>query len=132
MREALWPRTDLSQHHSDIEAWLTDPGGNIALIARSETGQPVGFAEASLRRDYVNGTKSSPVAFLEAIYVEPVLRRTGVARLLVQAIERWAGLQGCSEFASDALIANTASHQMHEALGFVETQRVVFFRKLLD
>jgi aminoglycoside 6'-N-acetyltransferase I len=34
---------------------------------------------------------------------------------------------GCTELALDALIENTGSHAMHEALGFVETERVVYF-----
>jgi aminoglycoside 6'-N-acetyltransferase I len=38
---------------------------------------------------------------------------------------------GCSELASDARLENSASHAMHRALGFSETQRVVYFRKAL-
>jgi aminoglycoside 6'-N-acetyltransferase I len=34
--------------------------------------------------------------------------------------------------ASDAFLDNSASHQMHGALGFSETERVVYFRKSLD
>ena len=84
-----------------------------------------------MRHDYVNGTRTSPVAFLEGIYVEPDHRGTGVARMLVMGVEAWGRQQGCSELASDTGIDNVVSQQMHEALGFSETQRVVFFRKLL-
>jgi aminoglycoside 6'-N-acetyltransferase I len=132
MRQALWPRSDTGIHRADIDAWLVDPRGSIMLIARTDSGSAVGFAEASLRHDYVNGTSSSPVAFLEGIYVDPSLRRTGIARLLVNAVESWARKEGCSEMASDADIANIGSQQMHEAVGFAETQRVVFFRKSLS
>lgn len=38
---------------------------------------------------------------------------------------------GCGELASDAPLENAASHAMHHALGFVETERVVFFKKAL-
>jgi aminoglycoside 6'-N-acetyltransferase I len=38
---------------------------------------------------------------------------------------------GCTELASDALLDNQTSHAMHEALGFVETERVVYFLKPL-
>ena len=51
--------------------------------------------------------------------------------MLVAEAERWAASVGCSEFASDALIDNTRSRAMHAALGFEETERVVFFRKAL-
>jgi aminoglycoside 6'-N-acetyltransferase I len=129
MRLALWPTTSRGAHEADIAAALTEAGLN--LIVRSEDGRPLGFAEASLRHDYVNGTRTSPVAFLEGIYVEPDHRGTGVARTLVMGVEAWARQQGCSELASDTGIDNAVSRQMHEALGFSETQRVVFFRKLL-
>jgi aminoglycoside 6'-N-acetyltransferase I len=35
------------------------------------------------------------------------------------------------ELASDADIANAVSHATHRALGFQETERVVYFRKVL-
>jgi aminoglycoside 6'-N-acetyltransferase I len=79
----------------------------------------------------VNGAETSPVAFLEGIYVAPHARRSGVARKLIAHAEQWALDAGCSEFASDAAIDNTSSHAMHAALGFVETERVVFFKKVL-
>jgi aminoglycoside 6'-N-acetyltransferase I len=79
----------------------------------------------------VNGCETSPVAFLEEIYVEPWARRQGVARRLVGVVQQWARQMSCSEMASDALLENTDSHGMHLALGFEETERVVYFRKLL-
>jgi aminoglycoside 6'-N-acetyltransferase I len=79
----------------------------------------------------VNGCDTSPVAFLEGIYVRPNWRRRGIARRLCEAVEDWAGAMGCLELASDALLENNASHQMHTELGFEETERVVFYRKPL-
>ena len=46
-------------------------------------------------------------------------------------IVAWAQAQGCDELASDALLDNETSQAMHRALGFEETERVVFFRKLI-
>jgi aminoglycoside 6'-N-acetyltransferase I len=71
------------------------------------------------------------VAFLEGIFVEPEHRNRGLARLLCRAVETWARRLRCSEFASDVLLENTASQGMHKALGFEETERVVYFRKPL-
>ena len=79
----------------------------------------------------MNGAQSSPVGFLEGLYVVPRARRNGVARALVAEVGRWARDFGCSELASDAALANAASHAVHRALGFEETERVVFFRKQL-
>lgn len=103
----------------------------VALIARDTGGSAAGFAEASIRRDHVNGCDTSPVGFLEGIYVRPEKRRQGLARQLVTAVAEWARAMGCTEFASDAQIDNIASHAMHRSLGFEETQRVVFFRQKL-
>jgi len=132
MRQTLWPKGNPGQHDADIARLLAVPGDTINFIARADDRRPTGFAEAGLRHDYVNGTESSPVAFLEGIYVEPAFRRAGVARQLVEAVENWARQQGCSELASDTGIANIASQKLHDALGFTETQRVVYFRKVLD
>jgi len=39
--------------------------------------------------------------------------------------------RGFAEIGSDADIANSASHAAHRGWGFVETERVVYFRKVL-
>ena len=52
-----------------------------AFIALSDDGRPLGQAEVSVRSDYVNGTETSPVAFLEGPYVIPAAGRSGVADL---------------------------------------------------
>ena len=100
-------------------------------MAYSDAGEAQGLVEIALRSDYVNGTDSSPVGFLEGLYVAPGFRRQGIARLLVEKAQQWAREQGCREMASDALLENKASQDMHLALGFEETERVVYFRKPL-
>lgn len=129
LRLTLWPGNRREEFAREIAQILAEPGDTINLLARNDEGQAIGFAEAALRHDYVNGCETSPVAFLEGIYVVPTHRRSGVARQLVDRIADWAVVRGCTEFASDAALDNTASHAMHAALGFAETQRVVYFRK---
>ena len=94
-------------------------------------GSVLGFVEASKRVDYVNGTSSSPVAFLEGLYVVPRARCRGVARTLVESVVQWALDEGCTELASDALIDNCTARTVHRSLGFEETERVVYFRRAL-
>ena len=91
----------------------------------------MGFAEVSLRTDYVNVTSTSPVAFLEGLYVTPQARRMGVAAALVNRACEWGRARGCSEIASDTSLDNQASQLVHRALGFEETERVVYYRKAL-
>jgi aminoglycoside 6'-N-acetyltransferase I len=131
MRQALWPEMTEEENLSETEAMLTDDSRFFVRIAVDTEGGPAGFAEASLRRDYVNGCVTSPVVFLEGIYVEPRARRQGVADALVDAVGAWGRKLGCKEMASDALLENNDSHAMHRGLGFEETERVVCFRKNL-
>lgn len=131
LREQLWPHHPRSEHLAEMAGFLASPERFAQFIEYDHAGNALGFAEVALRSDYVNGTNSSPVAFLEGIYVVPQARRQGIARKLVAEAERWARGIGCSEFASDALLENTRSHAMHVALGFNESERVVFFKKTL-
>jgi aminoglycoside 6'-N-acetyltransferase I len=112
--------------------FLARPESFVQFVAYAESHEPVGLVEASLRNGYVNGTESSPLAFLEGLYVTPTHRRRGVARRLVAAVAEWAVSRGCREFASDAALQNELSHAVHRSLGFVETERVVYFRKALS
>ena len=129
LRRALWPSPEID-HPAEIGRLIRHPGGDMTMfVAFAASGAIVGFAEASIRHDYVNGCGTSPVAFLEGIFVEPASRRTGAARALTAAVEAWGAARGCRELASDADLENTTSHAMHAALGFEETERVVCFRK---
>lgn len=131
MRQALWPHCTREEHVSEVSCFCANPERYAQFVAYAESDAAVGFVEAAVRTDYVNGTQSSPVAFLEGLYVVPEERRKGVARVLVAAVERWALDMGCHEFASDASIENHLSHAVHRALGFQETERAVFFRRPL-
>ena len=61
---------------------------------------PIGFAQVQLRYDYVEGTSSSPVGYLEGIFIEKAYRKKGYAKALLSACEAWAKGKGCTEFAS--------------------------------
>ena len=90
---------------------------------------PVGFAQCQLRYDYVEGTGSSPVGYLEGIYVAEEYRKHGIARELLAACEGWAKEKGCTEFASDCELENTQSLQFHLNVGFEEANRIICFTK---
>ena len=132
LRTALWPHCERAEHMADMSAQCASPDRFAQFIAYDVSRKPRGLVEAALRSDYVNGTRSSPVAFLEGIYVVPEARRQGIARALVASVERWATSAGCTEFASDARLDNEAAHAMHRRLGFDETSRVVYFLKALE
>ena len=93
--------------------------------------KPVAFAQCQLRHDYVEGTETSPVGYLEGIYVDDAYRGTGCARMLLCASEDWARSMGCTEFASDCELENTGSLAFHLKMGFEETGRIICFAKKL-
>jgi aminoglycoside 6'-N-acetyltransferase I len=123
LRTALWPGSSLK----DLADAVAAQPDYLVLVAL-EGGETAGFAEVSLRRGDANGSDGPPVAFLEGICVDPAHRRKGIARALVGKALDWGRERGVSEFASEALLANNASHAFHRAIGFAETERVVCFR----
>lgn len=128
LRMALWPGASAVEHQEDMHDQVASPDRYVQFLVRSDHGQALGLAEASIRTDYVNGTDSSPVAFLEGLYVIPEARQQGAARALVAAVRAWARDRGCKELASDTALDNAVSQAAHARLGFKETERVVYFK----
>jgi aminoglycoside 6'-N-acetyltransferase I len=131
LRQQLWPHCSLSRHLMQMRQVLAAPARFAQFIEYDSNGAPVAFIEASIRSEPVNGVVTSPVGFLEGLYVVPNARRRGIARGLAAIVEHWALDRGCTEFAADAGVDNLQSQRMHLALGFKETQRAVFFKKPL-
>jgi aminoglycoside 6'-N-acetyltransferase I len=129
MRAALWPDADAADLADELEEFLSDPD-QVAFVAERDDQRLCGFAEASVRKS-ANGVDEAPCAFLEGWWVDEDVRRSGVGRALVAAVEAWAKGRGFTELGSDALLDNTLSHHAHAALGFEERERVIYFRKRL-
>lgn len=91
--------------------------------------KPIGFAQCQLRSDYVEGTDTSPVGYLEGIFVAEEYRHRGYAKELLTECEKWSKDKKCSEFASDCELNNTDSLGFHIATGFEEANRIICFRK---
>ncbi len=106
-----------------------DAAGEGAVFVAEERGRIIGFAQCALRHDYVEGTDSSPVGYLEGVFVEEDCRRRGFAAQLAAACEAWAKEKGCREFASDCELTNTDSLRFHLAVGFTEANRIICFTK---
>jgi aminoglycoside 6'-N-acetyltransferase I len=130
LRTELWPDGSIEEHCLFALQSLDDPLRFASFIARGADGTPLGLAEASIRSDYFNGCSTSPVGFLEGLFVRDEARRHGIARGLIVAVEQWARERGCSELAFDALLDNETSHQAHRGVGFAETERVIFCKSL--
>ena len=130
MREALWPESR-HDHEREIAAHFDEPPDSAeCFVVEVPEGGLVGFAEVGLR-GYAEGCLSSPVGYLEGIFVDPAHRARGMGRALVEAAEQWARRKGCSEMASDRELHNEPSGVFHRALGYEEVERIVCFRKSL-
>ena len=92
-------------------------------------GKYVGVALCALRHDYVEGCSTSPVGYLEGIFVDKDYRNKGIAKELCLDCEKWAKSKGCSEFASDCELANSESLAFHLNIGFIEKNRIICFKK---
>lgn len=102
---------------------------DAAFFLAYEGDAPIGFAQCQLRHDYVEGTKTSPVGYLEGIFVSESHRKQGIAKRLLAACERWAKEKGCTEFASDCELTNIESLRFHRSMGFEEAGRIICFAK---
>lgn len=125
----LWPDHTELELIEEFTPLLQSDAAAVFLAVEQEA---VGFVQCQLRSDYVEGTGSSPVGYLEGIYVKEAFRRQGIARALSKAGEDWAKRQGCLEFASDTGVDNISSIQFHKKSGFKEANRIVCFVKRLD
>lgn len=125
----LWGDHSIKDLKKEFAELLSDDEACIVLAYEKEI--PVGFAQCQLRHDYVEGTESSPVGYLEGIFVKEESRHKGYAKEMLRECEKWAGEKGCVEFASDCELDNDVSFQFHVALGFVEENRIICFSKKL-
>ena len=123
----LWPDHSTEEMEEEFSALIAN--NDIAVFLAEGEGQAIGFAQCQLRWDYVEGTDSSPVGYLEGIFVREEYRRRGIARQLFAACEAWAMEQHCTEFASDCELDNYESFRFHLALGFLEANRIICFTK---
>lgn len=129
LRQSLWPHED--QELLAHETGPTLARSDYAVFGAEGDGTLIGFIEVG-RRDVAESASSSPVGYVEGIWVEPEWRRRGVARALFEAATTWAREQGFRELGSDAELGNTLSHHVHQRIGFTETERLVTFLMKLD
>lgn len=123
----LWPDNGADTMYYDLGKIMTGGESVFFLAYREDTA--VGFAQCQLRHDYVEGTDSTPVGYLEGIYVTEDYRHKGIARQLLSVCENWAKEKDCTEFASDCELTNTESLRFHLKVGFLEANRIICFTK---
>lgn len=127
MAVQMWDSHTVDELESGFIDALNNDGA--VLFVKYLDSKPVGFAQCGLRTDYVEGTNTSPVGYLEGVFVKADYRNKGYAKELLDACEKWAKDKGCTEFASDCELNNSGSLKFHMAMGFEEANRIICFRK---
>jgi len=131
MRNLLWPDS-IETNKVEIERYFSNTSTQIRECFLIETdGKPVGFVEVNIR-NYAEGSTSQRVPYVEGWYVDEAHRGKGLGKLLMEKVESWARENGYSEIASDAEIENRKSIAIHKRLGFMETDRIVCFLKIIN
>jgi aminoglycoside 6'-N-acetyltransferase I len=128
MGKLLWSdSSDDELDKSFRDSFLKD--NEVTLVSQAGTGELAGFALVSIRSDYVEGAKSSPVGYLEGIFVYPGYRNHEVGRHLLALGEEWCKEKGCTQMGSDTSITNTDSTEFHKHVGFEVTSKNTCFIK---
>jgi len=125
---ALWPHSQKSKLEKEFRDNLKSSKHQQYLVQRNKD-EYLGFINLSLRHEYVQGASSSPVGYVEGIYVKPEYRKQGVAKELIKQAEMWAEKQGCKELGSDTELKNTVSQKFHKNLGFKKDDVIVHYIK---
>ena len=129
MAVLMWNSHTVDELETEFMETLNDK--NSTFFIKYINNIPVGFSQCGLKTDYVEGTESSPVGYLEGIFVKEKYRNKGCAKELLCACEMWAKEIGCSEFASDCELDNIGSFNFHMVMGFDEANRIICFKKRL-
>lgn len=130
MAVQLWEESTIEELTAEYAEIINSDKCAVFLSIKENT--TVGFAQVQLRHDYVEGTSSSPVGYLEGIFVKKEYRKCGYAKELLKHCERWAIEKGCAEFASDCELTNSMSLAFHLNVGFTEANRIICFTKNLN
>ncbi len=108
--------------HSDLwHCWFVE----------REDGERIGLVELSLR-NIVDGCLSSPVPYLEGLYLIETERRKGRGTRVIEMIIIWCQEHGYLELATDAEFTNICAQEFYQKLGFEQVDRIVEYKLKLQ
>ena len=102
------------------------------FLTASIDGKVVGGVQMSFRREYVEGTTTSPVAYIESISIDDDYRDMGCTKALVRACEAYASMCGCHEIATDCSVSDESAREFLSSIGFDEVRQVSCFVRNID
>ncbi|HEC19599.1 MAG TPA: GNAT family N-acetyltransferase [Gammaproteobacteria bacterium] len=130
MREGVYSSLDDEFHELEMKKiFLSDDW--FCYFLASENSRILGLAELS-SRNIVDGCLSTPVAYLEGLYIKKEYRGIGLGREAIGAIKDWCKEKGFAELGVDTELVNLKAQEFFKAVGFHETYRIVQFRTRIE
>jgi len=126
MRDELYSSLSSEFHAEEMEKIFHSSEWHCQFI-EDKNKHILGFLELS-SRNIVDGCLSSPVAYLEGLYLKPGLRGKGLGKGVIKLILNWCRERGFSELATDTELKNINAQGFFNAIGFQETYRIVEFK----
>ena len=130
LRRRLRPALSDQQHTLDWNRMMEQRGRRMTLLCVDGQGALLGMIEVS-RRAQADELGSGPVAYVDALHVEPAQAREATARRLAEAAASWAQARGCRVLATDTSLDNQWQQKLLLELGFEELARKVVYRRAL-
>ena len=130
MRHDLYGSLTSGFHEKEMEGIFASEAWHCRFIT-DENNRVIGLVELS-SRNIVDGCLSSPVAYLEGLYLAPEHRGKGIGSDIIKILIQWCKKKGYSEFATDTEIKNEKAQRFYKSLGFKEVDRVVEYRLELN
>ncbi len=89
--------------------------GGIALVAVTDDGRVVGAASAA---KHATLHADHPTGYITALVTDTTVRRQGVGRQLVAALEQWARDAGCHRLSVTSAERRADAHEFYPSCGF--------------
>ncbi|NOZ53445.1 MAG: GNAT family N-acetyltransferase [Gammaproteobacteria bacterium] len=126
MRKEVYSSLDDEFHEKEMKQ-IFESSDWFCYFLMDEDSKILGLSELS-SRNIVDGCLSSPVAYLEGLYLKEEYRGMGLGREAIETIKTWCKEQGFTELGMDAELTNLKAQKFFKAVGLQETYRIVQFR----
>lgn len=122
----LYPQQQDYQHlEFTVDRYFT-PQTPLWFVLAEDGAVQIACMWVGIAIDQITG-KRHPNIFL--LYVEPAYRRQGIARALMQNVERWAKSQGYTQIGLQVFTTDRPAISLYEKLGY-RTRSISMMREL--
>jgi len=130
MRECVYESLSNGFHDKEMSQIIKSEDWHCLFI-KDNGNKILGFVELS-SRNIVDGCLSSPVAYIEGLFIKKENRGNGLGTKTIEAIKIWCKERGFTELGADTELANKRAQKFFNSVGFHETFRIVEFRTKIN